>query len=314
MLRSIGKKLLELLLFFLLMSVVSFCLLKLVPGDPVRSILRVDDVAVSNEQLEAMRDQLGLNKPLIVQYGIWLKQLVQLDLGHSLITHRSVFTEFAGKLPYTLSLTGGSLIVMLLIAMPLGTLSALYRDRWIDRLSRTISLIGSSLPSFWLGLLLIQLFAVRLRMLPPMGEGSILHLILPSLTLGLAMSAVYVRLIRSSLIESASQDFVASARARGLHPARVFLFHTFRHSLVPLITVFSGSMGSLLGGTVVIEVLFAYPGIGKWIVDAIAARDYPVIQGYILFMSVFIVSINVLVEMSYRWINPEIASKGKEIG
>ncbi|GGF61872.1 ABC transporter permease [Paenibacillus albidus] len=311
MLRSIGKRLLELLLFFLLLSFVSFCLLKIVPGDPVRSILRVDDVAVTSEQIEAMRTQLGLDKPLFVQYGLWLKQLVQFNLGDSYLTSRPVFSEFTEKLPYTLLLTAGSLVVMLLISIPLGILSALYRNRWIDQFSRIFSLIGSSVPSFWLGLVLIQFFAVRLQLLPPMGEGSWRHLILPSLTLGLAMSAIYVRLVRSSLIESAGQDFVTSAKARGIHPARVFLFHTFRHSLIPLITIFSESIGSLLGGTVVVEVLFAYPGLGKWIVDAIAARDYPIIQGYTLFMSVFIVSINILVEMSYRWINPEIALKGK---
>ncbi|WP_138751308.1 nickel ABC transporter permease [Paenibacillus sinopodophylli] len=311
MLRSIVRKLLELLLFILLLSFISFCLLKLLPGDPVRSILRVDDVAVSNVQIEAMRTELGLNESLIVQYGIWLRQMLQLNLGDSYITSRPVITEFIEKLPYTLMLTLGSLLVMLIIAIPFGTLSAIYANRWIDKLSRLFSLLGSAMPSFWLGLLLIQLFAVKLQILPPMGEGSILHLIIPSLTLGIAMSAVYVRMIRASLIESAGQDFVASARARGIHPIRLFIFHTFRHSLVPLVTILSESIGSLLGGTVVIEVLFAYPGLGQWVVNAITARDYPVIQGYTLLMSCFVISINMAVEVSYRWINPQIARRGK---
>ncbi|WP_025685713.1 nickel ABC transporter permease [Paenibacillus maysiensis] len=313
MLKSIAKKFLELVLFFLILSFVSFCLLKLVPGDPVRSILRVDDVAVSNQQIADMRSQLGLDQPLPVQYGKWLVQLLQFDFGQSYLTHRPVFTEFMEKLPYTLLLTGGSLFIMLLIALPLGTMAALYRNRWIDSASRVFALIGSSIPSFWLGLLFIEWFAVKLRIFPSMGEGSIFHLVLPSLTLGLAMAAVYVRMIRASLIESSGQDFIKAAQARGISPVRIFFRHMFRHSLVPLITVFSESIGSLLGGTVVIEVLFAYPGLGKWIVDAIAARDYPIIQGYTVFMAMFIVCINILVELSYRWVNPEIALKEKRL-
>lgn len=313
MFTSIAKKFLELVLFFLILSFVSFCLLMLVPGDPVRSILRVDDVAVSNQQIMDMRSQLGLDQSLPVQYGKWLIQLLQFDFGQSYLTHRPVFTEFMEKLPYTLLLTGGSLFIMLLIALPLGTMAALYRNRWIDRASRVFALIGSSIPSFWLGLLFIEWFAVKLRILPSMGEGTAFHLVLPSLTLGLAMAAVYVRMIRASLIESSGQDFIKAAQARGISPIRIFFRHMLRHSLVPLITVFSESIGSLLGGTVVIEVLFAYPGLGKWIVDAIAARDYPIIQGYTIFMAAFIVCINILVELSYRWVNPEIALKEKRL-
>ncbi|KAF6580417.1 MULTISPECIES: nickel ABC transporter permease [Paenibacillus] len=313
MFQSIAKKFLTFMLFFLILSFVSFCLLKLVPGDPVRSILRVDDVAVSNQQIADMRSQLGLDQPLPVQYGKWLVQLLQLDFGQSYLTHRPVLTEFIEKLPYTLLLTGGSLFIMLLIALPLGTLSALYRNHWIDSASRVFALIGSSIPSFWLGLLFIEWFAVKLRILPSMGDGTIFHLVLPSLTLGLAMAAVYVRMIRASLIESSGQDFIKAAQARGISPVRIFFRHMFRHSLVPLITVFSESIGSLLGGTVVIEVLFAYPGLGKWIVDAIAARDYPIIQGYTIFMAVFIICLNILVELSYRWVNPEIALKEKRL-
>ncbi|WP_150271609.1 nickel ABC transporter permease [Paenibacillus tepidiphilus] len=309
--RSFGKKLLGLLVFVLFLSFISFCLLKLVPGDPVRSMLRVDDVAVSREDIADLRNELGLDRPLLVQYGAWLGKLLRLDFGVSYMTYRPVLGEFAEKLPFTLLLTGGSLLVMLVISVPLGALSAVYRNRWVDRFSRVFSLIGSSLPSFWLGLLLIQLLSVKLHLLPPMGGGSLAHLVLPSLTLGVAMSAIYVRLIRSSLLESGGQDFVASAKARGLHPARVFWFHTFRHSLVPLVTLLSESLGSLLGGTLVVEILFAYPGLGKWIVDAIVARDYPVIQGYILFISLCIVVLNLLVELSYRWIHPQLGWKGR---
>ncbi|WCT57763.1 ABC transporter permease [Paenibacillus kyungheensis] len=305
--RMLIQKITGLLLFLFILSFISFCLLKLVPGDPVRSMLRVDDVAVTNEQIQQMRAQLGLDQSVFVQYGYWLQNLFSLDLGHSYMTARPVFSEFIEKIPYTLMLTGTSLLVMMIISLPLGILSALYRGRWTDHISRIFALIGSSIPSFWLGLLLIDLFAVKLRILPSMGEGSWQHLILPSITLGIAMSAVYVRLVRASILESSHQEFIRSARARGIGKKRIFTFHLMRHSLIPLLTVFSESIGSLLGGTVMIEVLFAYPGLGKWIVDAITARDYPIIQGYMLFMSIFIVLLNMAVEWSYRYINPAIA-------
>lgn len=311
--RIFVQKITGLLLFLLILSFVSFCLLKLVPGDPVRSMLRVDDVAVTHDQIQQMREQLGLDQSIFVQYGYWLQNLFSLDLGNSYMTGRPVFIEFIEKIPYTLLLTGTSLVVMIMISLPLGILSALYRGRLTDHLSRIFALIGSSIPSFWLGLLLIDLFAVKLRILPSMGEGSWQHLVLPSITLGIAMSAVYVRLIRASILESSHQEFIRSARARGVGKQRIFIFHLMRNSLIPLLTVFSESIGSLLGGTVVIEVLFAYPGLGKWIVDAITARDYPIIQGYMLFMSIFIVLLNMIVEWSYRYINPAIGHRTKGV-
>lgn len=311
--RIFVQKITGLLLFLLILSFVSFCLLKLVPGDPVRSMLRVDDVAVTHDQIQQMREQLGLDQSIFVQYGYWLQNLFSLDLGNSYMTGRPVFIEFIEKIPYTLLLTATSLVVMIMISLPLGILSALYRGRLTDHLSRIFALIGSSIPSFWLGLLLIDLFAVKLRILPSMGEGSWQHLVLPSITLGIAMSAVYVRLIRASILESSHQEFIRSARARGVGKQRIFTFHLMRNSLIPLLTVFSESIGSLLGGTVVIEVLFAYPGLGKWIVDAITARDYPIIQGYMLFMSIFIVLLNMIVEWSYRYINPAIGHHTKGV-
>ncbi|WP_426621062.1 nickel ABC transporter permease [Bacillus licheniformis] len=307
--KQISKRLFELVLFLFLLSFISFVFMKAAPGDPVKQMLRVDDVAVTDEQIEAFREELGLDKPVYIQYWNWFKRFFQFDLGKSYTTHEPVIDELSRKFPATLLLTGASLLVMLLIAVPVGTLSALYRDRWIDHLSRLLALVGAALPSFWLGLILIDLFSVRLNWLPLMGAGTFKHLILPSLTLGIAMSGVYVRLVRSSLIESLGQDFIRSARARGISEARIFFFHAFRHCLVPVITIFGVSLGSLLGGTVIIEVLFAYPGVGKLVVDAIVQRDYPIIQGYILFMGIAVVLINLLVDLSYRYLNPEIRLK-----
>jgi peptide/nickel transport system permease protein len=300
------KRLLELLLFILMLSFISFLFIKLSPGDPVRYILNVNDVSISVEQIEELRKDLGFNDAIYIQYFDWLMNFFQLDFGNSYISNQPVVSELASRFPYTLALTALSLLIMTLISVPLGTLAALYQGKWIDQVSRLFALFGASVPSFWLGLLFIQLFSVKLGLLPSMGKGSFLHLILPSLTLGLAMSAVYVRLLRSSLLESFDQDFIRSARARGLSEGRIFLFHAFRHSLIPVITVFGVSLGSLLGGTVIIEVLFAYPGVGKLVVDSILKRDYPVIQGYILFMGLFVVAINSLVDLSYHYLNPEI--------
>lgn len=304
--KSIGKRLLELVLFILILSFISFVFMKIAAGDPVRYILNVNDVSISEEQIEGLREELGFNDPIYLQYFHWLLKFFQLDLGHSYMSNQPVIGELASRFPYTLALTGSSLLIMTLISVPLGTLAAVYKNSWVDHLSRIFALLGASVPSFWLGLLFIQLFSVKLGLLPSMGKGSMLHLILPSLTLGLAMSAVYVRLLRSSLLDSLGQDFIRSARARGLSNRRIFFFHAFRHSLIPVVTVFGMSLGSLLGGTVIIEVLFAYPGVGKLVIDAIVKRDYPVIQGYILFIGLFVVTINIMVDLSYRYLNPEI--------
>lgn len=299
----------ELILFLVVLSFVSFTFIQLAPGDPLNAMLQTDEVAVSDEQKEELKKELGLNEPIYVQYGNWMMKFFQWDLGVSYTTKQPVMDELLDRLPATLQLTSMSLLFMTLLSVPLGSLAAIYRNRWIDQLNRMFALLGASIPSFWLGLLLIDLFSVKLGMLPSMGMGTFAHLILPSVTLGLAMSAVYVRILRSSLLDSLGQDFVRAARSRGLSRKRVFFAHAFRHSLTPVITMFGVSLGSLLGGTVVIEVLFAYPGIGKLVVDSILKRDYPIIQGYIFFMGILVMMINLTVDASYRWLHPEIRLK-----
>ncbi|WP_440108742.1 nickel ABC transporter permease [Paenibacillus sp. QZ-Y1] len=305
------KRSLEFILFILLLSFISFVFVKLAPGDAVRELLRSDDVAVTTSEIEKQREALGFNDPVLVQYGQWLSRLVRLDLGNSYMTNRPVTEELLGKLPATLLLTCTSLLVLMLIAIPLGTLSALYPNRIIDRFSRLLAVLGTSVPSFWLGLLFIEGFSVRTHLFPSMGMGTIAHLVLPSLTLGLTMAAVYVRLIRSSLLKSLDQDFVRGARSRGIGEASILTRHAFRHALTPVITMFGVSIGSLLGGTVVIEVLFAYPGMGKFIVDAIQSRDYPVIQGYMVLMGLIVTIIHILVDLLNDYLTPEIRLKGE---
>ncbi|RPK06106.1 nickel ABC transporter permease [Priestia endophytica] len=312
MVQIIVRKFLEVFIFMLFITFVSFLFIRLAPGDPVLTILNVDELSVSQEQVEMLREEMGFNKPLLVQYGYWLLNFVQLDFGQSYVTGQPVIEMILTGLPATVELTIGSMIVMLAVSIPLGSLSALYRDSWIDQISRILSIIGAAIPSFWLGLIFIDLISVRFSWLPTMGRDGLSSLILPSLTLGLAISSVYVRLLRSSLLDSLGQEFIRSARARGLSDKRIFLVHAFRHSLPPVITVFGVSLGSLIGGVVVIEVLFAYPGIGKLVVDAIRQRDYPLIQGYILIMSAVVFIVNTCVDLSYRYLNPEMKLKETE--
>lgn len=312
MTRILIRRFAEVLLFMLFITFISFLFIRLAPGDPALTILNVDELSVSQEQVEALREEMGFNKPLLVQYGVWLFDFVRLDFGQSYVTGQPVMEMVLTGLPATLELTAGALLVMMLVSVPLGSLAALYRNSWIDQLSRILSIIGAAVPSFWLGLIFIDLFGVRLNWLPTMGRDGFQSLLLPSLTLGLAISGVYVRLLRSSLLDSLSQEFIRAARSRGLSERRIFMMHAFRHSLPPVITVFGVSLGSLIGGVVVVEVLFAYPGIGKLVVDAVRQRDYPLIQGYILIMAAFVFVVNTAVDLSYRYLNPEMKLKEKE--
>ncbi|MEC0666395.1 ABC transporter permease [Priestia flexa] len=312
MIKILFRKFTEVLFFILFITLVSFIFIRLAPGDPVLTILNVDELSVSQEQVEELREELGFNEPVLVQYGLWLSKFVQFDFGQSFVTGQDVMDTIMTALPATMELTIGAIVVMLVVALPIGSLSALYRDSWIDKVSRTFSIIGAAVPSFWLGLIFIDLFGVRLNWFPTMGRDGLLSLVLPSITLGLAISSVYVRLLRSSLLDSYSQEFVRAARARGLSEARIFFVHTFRHSIPPVITVFGVSLGSLIGGVVVVEVLFAYPGIGKLIVEAIRQRDYPLIQGYILIMGMIVFVVNTCVDLSYRYLNLELHYKEKE--
>lgn len=309
---KIIKRLIEFCIFFLLLSFISFLFIQLAPGDPTKQMLRIDEVAVTQEQIEQLRNELKLNEPLHVQYWHWLKRFFAFDLGNSYMTNRPVAEELLARFPATLVLTITSLFVMLLISIPIGTLAAIYKGKWIDHISRLFALVGTSIPSFWLGLLLIHIFSVQLNIFPSIGKGTWAHLVLPSLTLGIAMSAVYVRLLRSSLLEGFQKEYVKAARSRGISEKRIFFFHVFRYALIPIITLFGMSLGSLIGGTVIVEVLFSYPGIGKLVVDAIMRRDYPVIQGYVLFISLLVMIINICIDISYQYLNPEIRLKRGE--
>ena len=306
MLSFLSSRLFQLGVVLFFLSLCTFILMKLAPGDPVKKILKVDEVAITYEEEEALRRELGFNQPIVLQYFQWLKQIAHLNFGTSYITKQPVWDEMVSRLPYTIYLAVGAMTVAAVIAVPLGVLSAVYHRGPIDHVSRLLALIGVSIPDFWLGLLLIFLFSYHLNLLPSLGGTHLLHLILPSITLGLAMAAVYARLLRAGLLESLSQEYIRAANARGLSQRRILFRHALIGAMIPVITMFGMSFGSLLGGSVVVEALFSWPGLGKMIVDAILKRDYPVIQGYILFTGTFVFVINMFIDISYRFLDPRL--------
>jgi len=284
-------------------SIVIFCLVRLLPGDPARIML---PESASQEQIQAMRRALALDQPIPAQYLIFASQAIRGDLGRSLFYGAPATDVVLGHLPATFGLAGFSLALALLVAVPVGVLSAVRRDSIWDFLGITIALAGQSLPAFWLGLMLISVFAVALGVLPAAGSGSFAHLILPGVTLGAYLMALVTRLVRSGLLDVLNEDYVRTARAKGLGSAAVTYGHALRNVLIPLITVIGLQLGSLLGGAVITETVFAWRGVGTVLFTAINARDYPLIQASVLLLSIFFVLINLVVDLLYAYVDPRI--------
>lgn len=293
------------------LTVITFLLINLAPGDAAQIILQSTGREPNMLLVEALRDELGLEQPALTRYILWLQNLSTLDLGRSLRTNEPVLAELAFRLPLTLQLACSGLALTLLVAVPTGILSALYANRWLDHWVRLASLVGASLPNFWLGLLLTHLFAVYLGLLPSGGFGGISHLILPAITLAAGMTATLTRLTRVAVLDSLGQEFVRCARARGLPQALILHAHVLKHAAIPIVTALGTSLGHLIGGTAIVETLYSWPGLGKMAVDAIFSRDYPLIQAYVLFMGMLFVLINLLVDLSYAWLDPRIRWAGK---
>ena len=293
-------------------SILTFGMTHLAPGDPAELILRARGVEPTDDTIQIMRQQMGLNAPLIVQYGTWMQNVLGGDLGNSYRTGRPVAQEILRRFPATVELTLAGLLVMIFISLPVGILAALYKNTIIDHVSRVFALLGASVPSFWLGMMLIYFFAVQLALFPVIGRGGIKHLVLPALTLGLGMSAQYARLLRASMLEVMGQEFIQAARARGLKEHIIIIFSTLKNALLPVVTSFGISLGHLLGGTVIVETIFTWPGVGKFVVDSIFNRDYPVIQGYVLLMALIFVLVNLMVDLTYTLIDPRIRLESRE--
>jgi peptide/nickel transport system permease protein len=312
LLRVVLTRLLALLPMLLALSMASFALVHVIPGDPALVMMGGEG---TTQAVEELRRQLGLDRPLHVRYLEWLGRIAQGDLGQSLYNRTQVSEELLWRMPTTLSLVTLAFVLAISIGIPAGLLSAAFRNSWIDHAARLLTLVSLSLPSFWLGLMLIILFSLWLGLLPivgyePITQGgmrqALPYLILPSLALGLNLAALLTRLTRSSMLEVLSQDYVRTARAKGLRDRVVLMRHALRNALIPLVTVIGINMGILLGGTAVIETVFVLPGVGQLVVRSLYNRDLPVIQGLILYVAVVYVVINLVVDILYTYLDPRL--------
>jgi peptide/nickel transport system permease protein len=286
---------------------ISFTAMYFAPGDPAEVIaLARYGQDLSTGQVESIKLAEGLDAPMYTQYFIWLGHLLHLDLGRSLVTSENVLAEILLKLPATAKLAIASLIISLLIALPAGILSALRKNTLLDNGCMFISLVGVSIPNFWLGILLIWLFALNLHVFPSFGYGSLKHLALPALTLGTSMSAVTARLTRASLLEVLEQEYILAARARGFDEYTVLFRHALKNAFLPVVTFAGMQLGYLLGGAVIVETIFSWPGIGKLLVDSIFARDFSMVQGCVLFIAVLFSFSSLAVDILYALLDPRI--------
>ncbi|RKZ37670.1 MAG: glutathione ABC transporter permease GsiC [Gammaproteobacteria bacterium] len=280
-----------------------FLLIHLVPGDPVQAML--GETATPTD-LEALRQALGLNQPLFTQWWQYMTHLLQGDLGTSLYSQEPIIDIMIERFPATLELAIAGLLVAILIALPLGSIAALRKDTIYDNSAMVFSLLGVSIPNFWLGPLLILLFSLTLGWFPVSGRENFLSLILPALTLGTALSAILARMIRSTLLEVLNEDYIRTARAKGLRESAIVIHHALRNASLPIITILGLQLGTLLGGAVITEIIFAWPGIGQLTIESIQRRDYPLVQACILLISVSYVLINTLTDVLYAWLDPRV--------
>lgn len=280
-----------------------FFLLHLIPGDPVDIMLGEQALAADRQQ---MRAALGLDRPLAVQYLAFLGRTVRGDLGSSFHHRRPVAQLIAERIPATFELMMGGMAVAFAVALPLGLLAALHHGRWLDQLASLFAVLGVATPNFWLGPLLILAFAIRLDWLPVNERGTLAHLVLPSITLGTAMAALLTRMTRTALLEVLGEDYIRTARAKGLGAWAVVIVHALSNALIPVVTVIGLQIGVLLSGAIITERIFDWPGLGTLLLDGIYGRDYPLVQGCILVIAVTYVAVNLLTDLVYGWIDPRI--------
>jgi peptide/nickel transport system permease protein len=280
-----------------------FSLIHLVPGDPAQSML---GDSAPPEDVARLRQTLGLDRPLVQQYKSFLGGVVKGDLGTSFRYGTPVTREIGSRLLRTMQLALAAMAVAIVIAIPLGIIAAVRKGTAVDQAAMTLSLIGISMPNFWLGPLLAIVFAVRLGWLPVSGTGSVAHLLLPAVTLGAALAAILARMTRASVLEELRELYVLAARARGLSRARAVIRHAFRNSLIPIVTIIGLQFGAVLTGTIITETIFAWPGVGRLLIQAINFRDYPLVQGCILFISFTYVTMNLLTDVAYGLLDPRI--------
>lgn len=284
-------------------SVVVFALLRLAPGDPITLLM---GETASPRQIAAAKHELGFDAPIPVQYGIFLTHAVRGDLGQSVLYKEPALQVVAQGLPYTLLLSALAFVLSLAIAIPIGVMAAVRRETFWDYLGVGLALVGQATPPYWLGIILILGFSVTLHLLPTSGSFGPQYIVLPAVTLAMVLMPIVARLVRSGMLEVLREDYVRTARAKGLSMRAAVMGHAFRNMLIPLVTVLGLQLSSLLGGAVIIEQVFAWPGVGRLAVNAIFSRDYPVVQAVVLIVSVAFVTLNLLVDLLYAWLDPRI--------
>ena len=311
--KQLLSRIAQIIVVLLGISFITFALVMLSPGDPVRQMLAGnEDIIVSQAEIDALRHELGLDKPFIFQYLDWLGRALQGDFGFSYMVKRPVVDELLQTLPATVLLALASSVFMLAVAIPAGIYSAVKRNSVFDYVVRGITFVGVSIPNFWMGLMLLWIFGLKLRLLPIVGgRVSLENLILPALTLGIVMAAKYTRQVRAAVLEELNQDYVVGARARGMSESYILWKEVLPNAMLPLITLFGLSFGSLLGGAAVVEIVFSWPGLGYLAVQSIIYRDFQLVQGIVLWIALMYMVINLIVDISYNHLDPRLRKAGR---
>ncbi|MDR1257105.1 MAG: nickel ABC transporter permease subunit NikB [Spirochaetaceae bacterium] len=304
--KFIVNRILMLIPMLFIVSVVVFALLHSGPNDPAMSYLRLSNIPPTDAALENARRELGLDKPLIVQYIDWISRAVRLDFGISYVTKAPVTKHLLHYLPNTLYLAAVSFLIMIALSIPAGMLAAKYHGKWQDDALRAVSYIGVSVPSFWFAFLMIFLFAMKLKWLPALGLGGLRHVIMPAFSVALMSTCINARLLRGNMLEHKNARFVSYARLRGVREPLITRRHILKNSFIPVVTAMGMHLGEILGGAVVAEVIFAWPGVGRYAVSAIYNRDFPVMQCFILMMTVIFVLCNLIIDILYAALDPRI--------
>lgn len=312
--KDMALRLGQMLIVLFGITFMTFLLTYLAPGDPAAAMYEASGITPTQEQLDNARMVMGLDKPFWVQYGTWLMNALHGNLGTSFSRNLPVVEVLLTRLGPTIKMAIFSLALMIIISIPLGIFSAVWQDGPADYIIRILSFVGISMPGFWLGLLMIYFVCLKLRLLPVMNSGTDLKaMILPAMTLAIAMSSKYTRQVRTAVLEELGQDYVTGARARGIKFPMILVRHVLPNAMLPLITMLGLSFGSLLGGTSIVEVIFSYPGLGNLAVSSVTARDYPMIQGFVLWIALIYMLVNLLVDISYNLIDPRMREGGGKV-
>lgn len=310
--KYIIRRLLHLIPILIGITFLSFAMMRLAGGDAVTYMYENAGVSVSQEIIDQAKAEYGLDKPFLVQYATWFAGMVIGDMGTSYVSHRDVYETFVSKLPATILLTFTSIVLTVLIAVPLGILSAIRQNKWMDYLIRFLSFIGNSMPNFFAALVLIYFLSIKLNLLPVISNANVAQsLVLPTLTLAISMASKYTRQVRSTVLEELEKDYVTGARARGVRGRVIIWKSVMKSSMLTIITLLALSIGSLLGGTTIVETIFMWDGVGKMAVDAITMRDYPIIQAYVAWMAVIYVLVNLVTDIIYHYLDPRVRLGGE---